>query len=60
MRRHRPVAASLDAAARRTVNDQVIELEVDRLEDLFENPTIDPFDGRRVPCGRASSSSARR
>ena len=49
MRRHRPVAASLDASARRIVNDQVIELEVDRLEDLFENPTIDPFDGRVRP-----------
>jgi len=46
--RHSPTSRALDDVRRRVADDQVIELELDRVEDLFVEPTIDPFDGRSL------------
>lgn len=35
-----------DEIARRVADEHAIELELDRLEDLFEEPAIDPFEDR--------------
>jgi hypothetical protein len=48
---HRPARSAdvVDAVAQRIVDDQVIDLELDRIDDLFTTPSIDPFDDRALP-----------
>jgi hypothetical protein len=45
MRRQTRSARAHEDIARRVVADQIIELELDRIEDLFARPSLDPFDG---------------
>jgi hypothetical protein len=45
VRHHTGTAHVHEAVARKVVADRVIELELDRTEDLFTRPSLDPFDG---------------
>jgi hypothetical protein len=44
-------ARLVDDAARRIAADQILTLELDRVDDLFTRPSIDPFDGRARSVG---------
>jgi hypothetical protein len=48
---HRPARSArvVDAVAQRIIDDQIIDLELDRIDDLFTAPSIDPFDDRALP-----------
>ena len=46
---HRSTARSLDDIARRVADEQLVDVELDRVDDLFDAPSLDPFDTRSLP-----------